>query len=277
MNKLSTEKRERVIAALVEGNSIRSTERMTDVHRDTIMRLSVAVGTACGRFLDEEVRYLTCERIQMDEIWCFVGKKQGHLKDTDNPERLGHFWTYVAMCADTKLIAAYSVGKQNLEVAQDFIKDLSQRIHGRVQLSSDSTNLYLKAVRRYFGRRADYGRVVKSYIAEPIGPGRYSPPHVASVATETVYGAPQPEHISTSYVERQNLGMRMNMRRFTRLTNGFSRKPENLRAAVSLHFFVHNYVKIHGSIRTTPAMASGITRKLWTIRDAVDLAEANQS
>ena len=274
MNKLKTEKKIQAIAALVEGNSIRSTERMTGIHRDTIMRLMVRVGQGCEAVMDQTMRDLTCERIQADEIWCYVGKKQRHLKSGDDRTRLGDKWTFVAIDGDTKLVPCYRVGQRTGEEAQAFMADLSSRLSNRVQLSTDALAAYIEAVESAFGADVDYARVVKVYEAEPTGSGRYSPPRVVDVQRSAVVGNPDPKHMSTSYVERQNLTMRMNMRRFTRLTNAFSKKVENLRAAVALHFAHYNYVRIHQTLRVTPAMAAGVSSQLWSIGDLVEIAEA---
>ena len=270
MNKLKVEKKEQVISALVEGNSLRSIERMSGIHRDTIMRLSVRVGNGCQEFTNDYLQNLSCEKVQVDEIWCFVGKKQRHLQPTDNHHRVGNMWTYVALDADTKLIPSYIVGKRNQAYTNRFMMDLSSRLKNRVQLSSDALGFYVNACEAAFGSNADYGQIVKSYETENIGPARYSPPKVVRADKEIIEGNPDPAHISTSLVERQNLTMRMSMRRFTRLTNAFSKKLENLKAAVSLHFAHYNFVRIHSSLRVTPAMASGVTNELWSIRDLLE-------
>lgn len=272
MNMLKLEKQVAAISAIVEGSSVRSTERMTGIHRDTILRLMVRVGMACAQMMDETPRGLRCERVQVDEIWAYVGKKQKHVTPTDDASRVGDFWTFVALDADTKLVPSYLVGKRDAANTQAFIADLASRVDGRIQLSSDMLSLYVEAVERGFGGAVDYGRIVKSFESEHVGAGRYSPPKVVSVERDVVTGAPDESHISTSYVERQNLTLRMAQRRFTRLTNAFSKKPENLKAAVSLHFASYNFVRRHATLRCTPAMAAGVSPNRWTVEDLVKLA-----
>ncbi len=272
MNKLSLARQAQIISALVEGNSIRSVERMTNTHRDTIMRLMVRVGEGCAMLADQQMRGLDCRRLQMDEIWTYVGKKQRFVTSADDKSRVGDQWTFVALDADTKLVPAYRIGKRDLETATAFVSDLSDRLLNRVQLSSDALAAYVEATERAFGADVDYGQIVKIYEAEPIGPGRYSPPQVTSVQRRIITGCPEQDHISTSFVERQNLTMRMSMRRFTRLTNAFSKKVENLKAAVSLHFAHYNLVRLHKSLRVTPAMAAGVTNRLWSIEEIVEQA-----
>ena len=275
MNRLSLARRTQIIGALVEGNSIRSTERMTETHRDTIMRLMVEVGTGCAALMDKEMRDLQCERLQVDEIWAYVGKKQRHLTPSDNRAVLGDMWTFVALDADTKLVPAYRVGKRTGREAMALITDLSERLANRVQLSSDALSAYVEAAEEAFGADIDYGQAVKFYEAEPIGPGRYSPPKVTRQVKTVIAGNPDQDHISTSYVERQNLTMRMSMRRFTRLTNAFSKKVENLRAAASLHFAYYNFVRIHRTLRVTPAMAAGVSSRLWSLEELVEATTSN--
>jgi IS1 family transposase len=272
MNKLKPEKQEAIIHALVEGSSIRSVERMTGVHRDTIMRLSVNVGNACEALQRQMMRDLTCERIELDEVWCYVGKKERHVRDADDNRLVGHFWTWVAIDADTKLVPTYIVGKRDAATAQAFVSDLASRLTNRVQLSSDKLPHYIEAIEAAFGADVDYAQLVKSYEAEPMGPGRYSPPEVVGVEKRLVTGRPDWKSISTSYVERQNLTMRMSMRRFTRLTNAFSKKLENLKAAVALHFAYYNLVRKHRSLGTTPAVAAGVLNREWSLRELVWLA-----
>lgn len=274
MNRLSLPRRTQIINCLVEGNSIRSTERMTDTHRDTVMRLMVEVGTGCAKLQDAEMRNLACERIQVDEIWAFVGKKQMEVTPTDNRDRVGDQWTFVAVDPQTKLVPAFRVGKRDLPTATAFIADLNARLDNRIQLSSDGLAAYVEAVEAAFGADVDYGQAVKFYDAEPAGAGRYSPPKVVRAERTAIVGAPDQKHISTSIIERQNLTMRMSMRRFTRLTNGFSKKVENHRAAVALHFAHYNLVRLHRTLRMTPAMAAGVTNRLWSLEELVERTSA---
>ncbi len=272
MNKLNIGMQTSIVASLVEGASIRSVERITGVHRDTIMRLGIRVGKTCEELLDEMMVDLPCKKIEVDEIWTFVGKKQRHLTGSDNPASFGDFWVWVAIDPDTKLVPTYAVGKRDAVTAHTFVSDLSSRLANRVQISSDALNLYVDAVEMNFGADVDYAQIVKSYEAEPIGPGRYSPPKVTSVTKTRLAGRPDMLTASTSHVERNNLTMRMGMRRFTRLTNAFSKKPENLKAAVALHFAYYNLARRHGTIKTTPARAAGVTDHIWSLRELVELA-----
>jgi len=270
MNRTPLTRRAQIINCLVEGNSIRSTERMTDTHRDTIMRLLVEVGTGCEKLMHEKMRALTCRRIQVDEIWSYVGKKQREMTPRDDPIRFGDQWTFVALDADTKLVPVYRIGKRTLRTARAFMGDLASRLDNRVQISSDALSAYIAATEEAFGADVDYGQVVKIYEAEPIGAGRYSPPYVVDAQRTVISGNPDQGRICTSHVERQNLTMRMQMRRFTRLTNAFSKKIENLRAAVALHFAHYNFVRVHSSLRVTPAMAAGVTTGLWELGELVE-------
>jgi len=272
MNKLSLNKQATIIGALVEGNSIRSIERMTGVHRDTVMRLGVRVGNACEKIMDEKMRNLNCRHVQVDELWCYVGKKQRHVKEEDDISTVGDFYTWTALDSDTKLIPSYKVGKRDAETAHAFIDDLYSRLANRVQLSSDGLYHYVTAVSESFGMDVDYAQIVKFYEAEPIGPGRYSPPKVVKVEKSYIQGHPDLSITSTSYVERQNLTCRMSMRRFTRLTNGFSKKVKNLKAAVALHFAHYNFVRVHKTLRCTPAMEAGVVNELWTVGNLVEMA-----
>src|SRR6266849_10547939 len=236
MNRVPLARRVQIINCLVEGNSIRSTERMTGTHRDTICRLLIEIGDGCAKLMDEQMRELPCRRIEVDEIWAYVGKKQRHMTLFDDPRRVGDQYTFVALDPETKIVPAYRVGKRDLPNATAFITDLSERLANRVQLSSDALAAYVEATGRAFGVDVDYGQIVKFYEAEPVGRGRYSPPHVVGAERSVIVGNPDQAHISTSLIERQNLTMRMSMRRFTRLTNAFSKKVEMYAAAVALHY-----------------------------------------
>lgn len=245
---------------------------MTNTHRDTIMRLAVEVGQGCERLMGEKMRNLPCQRIQVDEIWSYVGKHQRFLKPTDDRSQTGDMWTFVALDADTKLVPVFHIGKRTKHHATMFMADLAERLISRVQISSDALKSYIDAVEAAFGDSVDYGQAIKIYEAEPIGPGRYSPPKVVRAERHVVAGKPDQKHISTSLVERQNLPMRMSMRRFTRLTNAFSKKAENHRAAVGLHFAHYNFVRQHKTLRISPAMAAGVSDRLWTLEELVEWA-----
>src|SRR5438552_5885976 len=216
MNRVSVVRRVQIINCLVEGNSIRSAERLTGTHRDTICRLLVEVGEGCAGLMDAEMRQLPCRRIEVDEIWAYVGKKQRHMTPLDDSRRIGDQYTFVALDPETKIVPAYRVGKRDLPNATAFITDLSERLANRVQLSSDGLAAYIEATERAFGADIDYGQVVKFYEGEPVGRGRYSPPHVVGAERSVIVGNPDRAYISTSLIERQNLTMRMSMRRFTR-------------------------------------------------------------
>ena len=235
MNKLPIEAQERVVAALVEGNSIRSIERMTGIHRDTIMRLGVRVGEACGEANDSLMRNLHCRRLEIDEVWAYVGKKDRHVTTDDDQSQVGSFWTWVAMDADTKIVPTWLVSKRDAFAARDFMTDVASRLRNRPQINTDGLRLYAEAIELAFGGNVDWATVVKSYEGEPLGAGRYSPPKVTATEKKRMVGNPKMSEASTSYIERSNLDLRMQQRRFTRLTNAFSKKPENLVAAVALH------------------------------------------
>jgi IS1 family transposase len=231
---------------------------MAGIHRDTIMRLMVHVGESCHSFMQNTMRDLPCKHIQVDEIWTYVGKKQRWVTRNDNPQRVGDMWTFVALDADSKLVPTYLVGKRDLKTAIAFMNDLAERLANRVQLSSDALKAYVEATERAFGANVDYAQLVKIYESEPIGPGRYSPSDVVDTERKIIMGNPDYRHVSTSFVERQNLTMRMQMRRFTRLTNAFSKKLENLKAAVALHFAHYNFIRIHSSLRLLPPWRRGL-------------------
>ena len=273
-NNLTPEKQTAVITALAEGNSIRSIERMTGIHRDTVMRLGLRVGEGCAAVMDSKMRNLNCNLIQMDEIWGFVGKKNKNASDTERLSGLGDVWTFVAIDVESRMVPAYLVGKRDGYHADTFVSDLASRLNSRIQLSSDGLTAYDDAVERGFGASVDYGQVVKVYGAADVSDQRrYSPAKLVSVTKKAVAGNPDASLISTSYVERQNLTMRMHMRRLTRLTNGFSKKIENFQAAVALHFGYYNFVRVHKSLRCTPAMAGGVTDHIWTVPELMEAAK----
>lgn len=275
MNRLSIQDRARILHCLVEGNSMRATSRMCDVSINTVTKLLVDVGSACLKYQDEAMRDLPCTRIQCDEIWSFCSMKEKNVpKDHKGEPGYGDVWTWTAICADTKLVPSFMVGKRYAEYAQWFIQDLSHRLRQRVQLTTDGHKAYLEAVDRAFGTEIDYAMLVKLY-----GPAegnqnerRYSQGACCGSIKGTVCGEPDAKYISTSYVERQNLTMRMGMRRFTRLTNGFSKKIQNLECAVALHFMHYNFGRIHKSLRVTPAMEAGIADHIWSLEEIAALA-----
>jgi IS1 family transposase len=272
-NNLNTDQQIAVIAALAEGCSIRSIERMTGIHRDTIMRLSVKVGVGCTRLMDETMRDLPCTRLEMDEIWGFVGKKEKHLKPEDSSE-LGSVWTFCAIDADTKLVPAFRVGERDSATADAFLKDVAGRIRNRVQISTDGLNAYVEAIEKAFGADADYGQIVKVYGSEVVQDNRrYSAPDFVTAEKKVIAGQPEIEFISTSYVERLNATTRLHMRRLTRLTLAFSKKRENFKAAVGLHFAYYNFVMPHQTLRCTPAMAAGVFPTFWSVGDLVQAAK----
>jgi IS1 family transposase len=278
MNQLSAERRAKVISALVEGNSIRATCRMTGTAKGTVSRLLVELGKACYAYQYRTLRNLTCERIQADEIWSFCYAKEKNVPSKFKGDfGYGDVWTWTAICADTKLVPVWWVGRRDGLNAMHFMADLQSRLAHRVQLTTDGHNTYLRAVEATFGSNIDYAMLIKQYgqptETEMHPETRYSPPTVTAIETAVIQGDPDPDHISTSYVERQNLTMRMGMRRMTRLTNGFSKKVENLSAAVALHFMWYNFGRPHKTLGkpypTTPAMAAGVTDHVWT---AVEIA-----
>ena len=274
MNQLSTAKRVQVIAALVEGSSIRSTEHMTGVAKNTILHLLADIGTACAHFQDICLTGLPCKHIQADEIWSFCHAKEKNLRDElKGTFGYGDVWTWTAICANCKLVPSWLVGLRDADYGSVFMHDLPRRLKHRVQLTTDGHRAYLEAVESAFGAEIDYAMLVKIYGQPRDGSPRYSPLECIGTQTHNIQGTPDPAHISTSYAERQNLTMRMAMRRFTRLTNAFRKKVENLQHATSLYFMYYNFARIHSTLRVTPAMEAGISRHIWTIREIVDLLE----
>lgn len=271
MNRLPMAKRVAVVNALVEGCSIRSTVRMTGVAKNTIVKLLLDLGAACTRYQDETLRNLPCKRLQCDEIWSFVGGKDKNLSAEQKAAGLGSIWTWTAIDADTKLIASWLVGSRDAESAYEFMQDVAGRLRGRVQLTTDGHRPYLEAVEAAFGSDIDYATLQKIYGNEPNPEKRYSPAVCLGCKVENVTGDPNPKHISTSYVERQNLTMRMSMRRFTRLTNAFSKKVQNHAAAIALYFMYYNFGRVHQTLRVTPAMEAGVSDHVWSIEEIVGL------
>jgi IS1 family transposase len=279
MNKLDIKKRAQILSCLVEGNSIRATVRMTGAAKNTVVKLLADVGAACAAYQDKALRNLPCKRLQCDEIWSFVYAKAKNVPTAKAaPEGAGDAWTWTAIDADTKLVAAWMIGPRDGGVAYDFMQDLAGRLASRVQLTTDGLKAYLEAVEGAFGADIDYAQLVKLYGDAPnAGPERkYSPNVCLGARPTTVTGKPDMAHVSTSYVERQNLTMRMSMRRFTRLTNGFSKKLENLGYAVALHFMYYNFGRIHQTLRITPAMAAGVSDHVWELEEIAALADSGQ-
>jgi IS1 family transposase len=273
MSTTSLQKQIQIIAALTEGCSIRATERLTATHRDTVMRLGVRVGNGCERLHDRMMRDLQVGAVELDEQWDFIGKKQKRVRDDDAPE-MGDVWVFIALSATHKAVLSYVVGKRNRDNAQELVYDLSMRVLNRPQITSDGYAPYIGAVDMAFGWDVDYAQVRKVYDVEPgqDAAHRYSPARVREVEKEVLRGDPDPDKISTSYVERFNLSTRMQMRRFARLTNGFSKKLENHRAAVALWIAFYNFCRVHETLRQTPAMALGITDHVWTIGELITAA-----
>jgi IS1 family transposase len=280
MNKLSTSQRANIIRCLVEGNSIRSTVRITGAAKNTVVKLLADAGAACSAYQDKHLRNLPCRRIQVDEIWSFTYAKAKNVPTAKAaPVGAGDTWTWTAICADTKLVPCWLVGPRDGEYALAFVDDLRSRLANRVQLTSDGLKAYLEAIEESFGDDIDYAMLVKLYGSDGEGPAnsaqrKYSPGHCTGTREAMITGNPDPKHISTSYAERNNLTLRMAMRRFTRLTNAFSKKLANHEAAVALHFMHYNFVRIHQTLRVTPAMAAGVTGRLWSVEDIAALVEA---
>jgi len=288
MNRLSTEERARIIGCLVEGNSIRATVRMTGAAKNTVTKLLVDLGAACADYQDAMLRDLPCTVIECDEIWAYCYAKQKNVPD----EYVGEFgygdvWTWTAICADTKLVPSWLVGERTMRDCWTFISDIKQRVRGRIQLSTDAHATYRGVVGLVFDNDVDWAQLIKHYQTTNIGPGRYSPPICTGATVKARLGDPDPSRVSTSYVERQNLTMRMGMRRFTRLTNGFSKKVENLAHAVSLHYMHYNFARPHAALtiknddgtttKRTPAMAAGVADHVWTLTEIAALLDGPNS
>ncbi len=279
MNRLDPAVRAQVLRCLVEGNSIRATVRLTGAAKATVTKLLIDAGRACAEFQDYTLRNLTTQRCQVDEIWSFVHCKERNVtRATAAPRVAGDVWTWTAIDADTKLAISWLVADRSPEACTEFLTDTYERLANRVQLTSDGYGAYLWAMREVFGEKVDYAALVKTFGAPLETPAhqRYSPAVVTGFKKTVRSGNPDDRHISTSYVERQNLTMRMQMRRFTRLTNAFSKKVENHALAVSLHFFNYNFCRKHQTLKMTPAMAAGITDRVWSVADIVKLIEENE-
>jgi IS1 family transposase len=271
MNQLNTAKQTQIIAALIEGNSINATCRMLGVGKHTVLRLLEDAGCACAAYHYDNVRNLHVNRAQCDEVWSFIYAKQRNVSAEQMEEGAGDCWTWTCIDADTKLIISYMLGDRGASTAQAFMQDVASRISNRMQLTTDGHRVYADAVEDAFGSEIDYAMLVKLYGASNEGESRYSPATCIGCRTGVLSGDPDPKYISTSYVERQNLSMRMGMRRFTRLTNGFSKKFENHAHQVALYFFHYNFCRVHSSLRVTPAMEAGLTDHVWTLAELCSL------
>lgn len=277
MYKLDSGKRAQVLSALVEGASIRAVSRMTGVSRDTISRLLMSAGRVCAAYQDAALRNLQATKIQCDEIWSFIGAKDKNVPTEKQGQfGVGSVWTWTALDADSKLICCWMVGNRDADAAYEFMKDLRSRLANRVQLTTDGHTSYLDAIHETFGADIDYAQLIKIYGAPRETEARYSPALCNGTKKHTITGKPDRKHISTSYVERSNLTMRMHMRRFTRLTNAFSKDLSHHVAAVSLHMMYYNFVRVHQTLRVTPAMAANVTDRLWDISDIVKMVEADE-
>jgi IS1 family transposase len=277
MNRLSTGKRAQILAMLVEGNSLRATTRMAGCSINTVSKLLVDIGEACAAYEQETLRDLPCKTIEADEIWSFVYKKAKNVRDDEKDQDKGDVWTWVAIDADSKLVVNWLVGQRDWRDCWHFIKGIKERVSGRIQLSTDNHASYRGTVGLAFEGDIDWATIMKAYRSKRVGPARYSPPVCTGVKKTTRLGDPDPERVSTSYVERQNLTMRMGMRRFTRLSNGFSKKLENHSAAVALHFLHYNFARPHKSLANpyprTPAMAAGVADHIWTMEEIAELLD----
>lgn len=270
MNRKSLTERSKILQCLIEGNSVRGTSRLMNCSKDTVLKLLVETGEACSAYQDKYLRNLSCKHVQVDEIWSYVYSKR---KNTEHGDRdsAGDMWTWTAIDADTKLILCWAVGPRTAQMAKSYIAQVASRVNGRIQLTTDGFHSYPDAVESAFGSDIDYAALIKQY--ERLGSGDMGPQIYQGSLKSVLSGRPLNERITTSHVERQNLTMRMSIRRFARKTNAFSKKLENHCHALAIHFFHQNFIRVHGSLRTTPAMASGVTQKLWEMEDMVLLTE----
>lgn len=276
MNTLNRQKQIAVLASLVEGNSIRATCRMTGVAKGTVLSLLARVGAACADYQNKTLHNLSCKRVEVDEIWSFCYAKSKNVpEDKRGRFGFGDVWTFTSICADSKLVPTWRVGRRDFQNAWKFLRDLEFRMAGRIQITTDGSNVYDYSVQEAFNGEVDYAVLQKIYGSSLEGERRYSPPVCLGAKRKAVLGNPDPAHVSTSYVERQNLTMRMKMRRFTRLTNGFSKKVDNLSHAVALHFMHYNFCRVHQTLKTTPAIAAGIANRVFTLEDVLELVDSN--
>ncbi|HEY1536415.1 MAG TPA: IS1 family transposase, partial [Polyangiaceae bacterium] len=274
MNRLSTERRAQILGMLVEGNSLRSTTRMAGCSINTVSKLLLDIGAVCAAYQDEHLRDLPCKTVEADEIWSFVYAKQKNVPEEFKGQfGIGDVWTWTALCADTKLIASWYVGGRDRDDAAVFLSDLKERLSGRIQLTTDGHAAYESSVGLVFKGDIDWAQLIKDYASPREGEARYSPSACVGTKTRVKRGNPDPAKISTSYVERQNLTMRMGMRRFTRLTNGFSKKLDNHMAAIALHFMHYNFARKHKTLECTPAMAAGIAHHRWSLVEIAGLLD----
>lgn len=272
-NNLSPEKKALAVSMLAEGNSIRAVERVTSIHRDTIMRLGVRVGAACSQILDAKMRNLNCKEIQVDEIWGFIGKKQKLATEQDQALGRGDVWTYISLDRESKLVPSFLVGKRDAYHTKAFMQDLSGRLQNRVQLTSDCLSSYADAVERAFGSDVDYAQIVKTFSVTNLAKDaahRYSPAEVVKTEKKSIQGRPRIDRISTSHIEKQNHTVRMHVRRLTRLTNAFSKKLENFEAAIAMHFAYYNFCKRHIAVRMTPAQSAGVESSEWSVTELLE-------
>jgi IS1 family transposase len=279
MNRLTSEKRAQVISCLIEGCSIRATVRMTGVSKKTVMRALVEVGEVCADYQDRVFRNLQSKRLQLDEMWSWI-----YCKDKNRTEEIarknpdaGDVWLWVCVDADSKLVPSWRLGQRDLVTAKDFVEDIAKRVKGRIQITTDALRTYLNVIEDAFGGQADYAQLHKIYRAPLENETRYSPARCIGCDMKEVSGRPDFKHVSTSFVERQNWTVRTTMRRYTRLSNGFSRKLANHAAATALNYFAYNFIRIHRTLRTSPAMAAGVETRLWSVEDLVSLWESYEN
>ena len=277
MNRLSTAKRVQILSALVEGNSLSETNRMVGTSINTVTKLLIDLGTACAKYQDKALRNLPCRRLQADEIWTFCNSKAKNVpEDKQGQWGYGDVWTWTAICADSKLVPSWFTGDRGAGSAWEFMQDLAGRLANRVQLTTDGHKVHLEAVDEAFWSNIDYAMLQKIYGRDESEPEtRYSPAKVNGTKTEVKIGNPDPAHVSTSYAERQNLTMRMSIRRFTPLTNAFSKKVQNHTHAIAIHFMYYNFARIHKSLRVTPAMEAGVSDHVWSLEEIVGLLDSN--